>query len=439
MTTKPADSSPSLRHMLTIWLPMAASIVMMVLEPSVVNAALSRSRDAVLALAAYGVAYGLAILIESPIIMLLDASVARSIDRQAFASVRRFTIYLGLAVTANGLLISLTPLYSLIVEGLMSIPADVAAWARPTMQVLSFWPFFVAWRRAHQGVLIRTSKTGVITVATIVRLLVLSALLFGGLRLWPGRGAFVAGVSMVVSVAAEAALTTWATKRAPLPEDSAGSSFTLSHLWHFYAPLLATSVLAHTARPLVSTGIAAAAQPTESLATWSVIWSFALLIAGPAWSLQQLSTALVQHQTGLRRVRRFSLLTSLGLTVLLAVVALSPLYDVVLGRAFNLSADLRELGRLPMQVLIVYPLLTGALSLARGVLIRAGYTKTVRAATILAVATLGGTLLLGVARLTMTGVLLAATATLVSGVAELGWLIWRSTRLPLSQRLSDPD
>ena len=52
-------------------------------------------------------------------------------------------------------LVAFTPLYGLVVVDLMNIPLDVAAEARVTLQILSFWSFPVAWRRAHQGVLIR--------------------------------------------------------------------------------------------------------------------------------------------------------------------------------------------------------------------------------------------------------------------------------------------
>ena len=94
------DTEPGTRQMLALWLPLAASISMMVLEPSIINVGLGRTSTPDLALAAFGVAFGLALLVEAPILMLLDASVARSSDREAFGVVRRITLILGLAVTA---------------------------------------------------------------------------------------------------------------------------------------------------------------------------------------------------------------------------------------------------------------------------------------------------------------------------------------------------
>ncbi len=426
-------AEPTARQMLTLWLPLAASIVMMVLEPSTINIALGRTADPELALAAYGVAFSMALLVEAPIIMLLDASVARSSDRDVFVVMRRFTLGLGLIVTAIGLLVSLTPLYGLIVEDLMNIPADVAARARPTMQILSFWPLPIAWRRAHQGVLIRAQRTAVITVATGVRLVSLAGGLFGGLLLMPDRGALVAGLAMDLSVTIEALVITLAT-RPVLRSDSFQAdateggqpSLTMQELWRFYRPLAVTTLLRQTTRPVLNAGIAAAEMARTSLAAWPVTWGFTILIAGPAWSLQQLTTALAVDELAYRRVRTFSLMLSAIFGLLLALVVFTPLYDLVMGGIYNLSPELQDLARPAMQLMVIYPFLMGAQSLLRGVLIRGGCTGAVRAAMTANVLTLTGSILVGILFLSPTGVVLAAIATLTGGLAELAWLRWKA-------------
>ena len=431
---RPTTAEPTVRQMFTLWFPLAASIVMMVLEPSTINIALGRMADPELALAAYGVAFSLALLVEAPIIMLLDASVARSRDRDAFVVMRRFTLGLGLIVTAIGLLVSLTPLYGLIVEDLMNIPTDVAARARPTLQILSFWPLPIAWRRAHQGVLIRAQRTAVITVATGVRLLSLAGGLFGGLLLIPDRGAIVAGLAMDLSVTIEALAITLATRpvlRSDFFQADASEggkpSLTTKELWHFYRPLAVTTILRQTTRPVLNVGIAAAEMARASLAAWPVTWGFTILIAGPAWSLQQLTTALAADELAYRRVRTFALSLSAVFGLLLALVVFTPLYDLVMGGIYNLSPELQDLARPAMQLMVIYPFLMGAQSLLRGVLIRGGCTGAVRAAMTANVLTLAGSILVGILFLSPTGVVLAAIATLTGALAELAWLRWKAT------------
>jgi hypothetical protein len=427
-----AASGPTVRQMLALWVPLAASIVMMVLEPSIINIGLGRTSDVELALAAYGVAFSLALLVEAPILMLLDASVARSSDREAFVLIRRFSLGLGLIVTAIGLVVSLTPLYDLLVIELMNIPLDVADRARPTLQILSFWSLPIAWRRTHQGLLIRNGRTAIITAATGVRLVTLAGALFGGLYLLPDRGAVVAGIAMDISVFVEAGLITLATRpvlrseefRARRPKD--GQGLTLKGLWKFYWPLAVTTLLRQTTRPLLNTGIAAAVLARESLAAWPVAWGLAILIAGPAWSLQQLTTALAEDETSYARVRRFSLALSGLFTAVLAVVVLTPLYGVVMGSVYNLSPKLQEIALPAMQIMIILPLMMGAQSILRGRLIRGGCTGVVRTAMTLNVATLATTLLVGVTLTPVTGVALAAAATLAGLLVELAWLRWKA-------------
>ncbi len=438
MTTKKApshmpDTEPTLRQMLALWLPLAASIAMMVLEPSVINIGLGRTADAELALAAYGVAFSLALLVEAPILMLLDASVARATDRAAFGLIRRFALALGLIVTAIGLVVSLSPLYVLIVEGLMNIPTNIAAEARPTLQILAFWSLPIAWRRANQGVLIRLRKTTSISVATAVRLVTLAVALFLGMSLLPEQGAVVAGLAMVLSVTVEAALITvsvqFVLRSGDLPADASETdqpALTLRGLWRFYRPLGTTTILRQTTRPVLNAGIAAASLAVASLAAWPVVWGFAMLITGPAWSLQQLTTALATDQIAYRRVRRFSLSLSVIMALTLGLVAFTPLYGMVMGGIYNLSPELQALARPAMQLLVIYPLVMGSQSLLRGVLIRTGRTGAVRSAMTANVLTLAGMVLVGIVFLSPTGVLLAAGATLAGALVELAWLRWRA-------------
>ena len=424
MTTR---NAPTARQMLALWLPLAASLVMMVLEPTVINIGLGRTAAPELALAAYGVAFSLALMVEAPIIMLLDASVARAADRAAFVLIRRFALVSGLIVTAIGLILSFTPLYDLVVRGWMNIPADVAAQARPTLRVLSLWPLPIAWRRAHQGVLIRARHTAAISAATVVRLLTLAGAMLGGLVLYPQQGALIAGTAMVLSVTVEAALITLAT-RPTLHSDSyrAGTShLTLGDLWRFYHPLAWTTILRQFGRPLLNAGIAAAALPAASLAAWPVAWGFAILIAGPAWSLQQLSTALISDAAAYRPVKRFSLSLSALMALLLGAVAFTPLYGPVMGGVYNLSPALQALARPALQLLVLYPLVMGAQSLLRGVLIRRGRTGAVQWAMAANILTLGITLGVGVAWFSVDGVTLAAVATLTGALAELAYLWWK--------------
>jgi Na+-driven multidrug efflux pump len=156
------------------------------------------------------------------------------------------------------------------------------------------------------------------------------------------------------------------------------------------------------------------------------VWGFAMLVTGPAWSLQQLTTALASDQAAYRRVRGFALSLSALLSLTLGIVAFTPVYGMVMGGIYNLSLELQALARPAMQLLVIYPVVMGIQSLLRGVLIRAGCTGEVRVAMTANVLTLVGALLVGVTFLSPTGVVLAAMSTLLGALVELVWLRWKT-------------
>jgi O-antigen/teichoic acid export membrane protein len=196
-------------------------------------------------------------------------------------------------------------------------------------------------------------------------------------------------------------------------------------LWRFYRPLAVSTILRQATRPILNTGIAAAGMARASLAAWPVTWGFAILVAGPAWSLQQLTTALADNDTAYRRVRAFSMSLSGFFTTVLAVVAFTPLYGLVMGGIYNLSVDLQELARPALQLMSLYPLLLGAQSVVRGMLILEGNTGVVRSAMTVNVLVLAAMVVAGAWTFSLNGVMVAAVAVMAGAVAELVWLLWR--------------
>ncbi len=108
-----------MRRIFKTWWPLAASWLLMGAELPVIAAVMARLADPTISLAAYGgIVFPLALMIEAPIIMLLAASTALSKDMDSYLLVRRFMMVTSAILTALHLLIALTPLYYLVVQGL---------------------------------------------------------------------------------------------------------------------------------------------------------------------------------------------------------------------------------------------------------------------------------------------------------------------------------
>ena len=83
-----------------VWWPLAASWLLMGAEVPTLSAIVARLPNPEINLAAYGgVVFPLALIIESPIIMLLAASTALSQDWASYLKIRRYMMIAGASLT----------------------------------------------------------------------------------------------------------------------------------------------------------------------------------------------------------------------------------------------------------------------------------------------------------------------------------------------------
>jgi Na+-driven multidrug efflux pump len=432
MTRTTHNSLPSYHQLLFFFIPLALSNTLMTLEPLIVNTALARAPRAELTLAAYDVMFGIALVIEAPVIMLLSASTALTRSKAAFRRLARFSVAMGVGAVTVGFLLALTPLYGWLVRDLMDIPPAVAEVARTPLIIMVIWSLPIAWRRFLQGVLIRYDRTPVVTMATAVRLVALVVALVIGGRLMPERMLVVGAIAMQVAVFLEAIFVTppalAVMRQMPEEDPGNGGSIGWQALISFYQPLATMTILRQVGRPMISAGIAAAALPQLSLAAWSVVLSVVLLPFGATLGLEQLAIAKGRTPAAMERVRRFVWGVGLALTGGLALVAFTPLVDPVLDGMFGLMPELKPLVVAGLRLMAVMPLLQSLQALLRGVAIDQNRTRDIRTAMALALVGVGLVVLVGPRISFCLGVTIGAAANLVAAAAEVGWLTWRDRR-----------
>jgi hypothetical protein len=128
--TSSLHRQPSLRRAFTAWWPLATSWLLMALELPALSAVVARLPDPRIHLAAYGgVVFPLALIVESPVIMLLAASTALSRDGDSYARLRKYMMAAGAGLTGLHRLIAFT-------RSTTWWPADCSArrqrsWSRP--------------------------------------------------------------------------------------------------------------------------------------------------------------------------------------------------------------------------------------------------------------------------------------------------------------------
>ena len=160
----------SQKSIFKFWLPLAATWLMMAVEGPFLAAVIARLPDPKFNLAAYGVAFAFAILIEAPVIMIMSASTALVENGPSFKKLRNFTYTLNVGITMVMILVLIPPVFRFIAQGLIGLPDEVARLTYGALVILLPWPAAIGYRRFFQGLLIRSGMTRLVAYGTVVRL-----------------------------------------------------------------------------------------------------------------------------------------------------------------------------------------------------------------------------------------------------------------------------
>lgn len=419
------------RRIFLFWGPLALTWLMMALEQPILIAFIARLGEAKLNLAAFGIAGSFAMIIEAPVIMLMSASTALVTGRHSYKKLRRFTDLLNLGVTGIQLLVLIPPVFRFIVISLMGVPEEVARLAHIALLIFLPWAASIGYRRFYQGILIRNNLTRRVTYGTMVRLTVIVTV---GVILYSAgvNGAYVGAGAMSLAVFTEAIATrlmaSGALKKLLEKEDTENGNLGLRKISRFYYPLALTSLLSLGVHPFVTFFLGRSYMAVESLAVLPVVGSLVFIFRSLGLSYQEVNIALIGNQKQNYRVlRNFAIYMGVSVTMLISILAFTPLADLWFVNVSGLSQELADMSYLPLKIMILLPAFTVLLNYQRSLLLINRTTGPISAATAVELVSIIVILLVCTVFLNMTGVVAAAIAfTVGKGISTL-YLVPRQT------------
>ena len=424
------------------WAPLAATWLMMAAEGPFLAAVIARLGDPTFNLAAYGVAYAFAILVEAPVIMLMSAATALGRDSVAYLRLRNFTWGLNALATALLLVVLVPWVHRTLMEGIVGLPPEVADLTYGALWLFLPWPAAIGYRRFLHGLLIRTGRTRLVAYGTVIRLLTMAAVATflytaaGWPGAWVGAAALSAGVVAEAVVAQFMALTTVRELKA-VPEGGGGrgggggslksparQAPGYRDIARFYYPLALTSLIGLTVQPMLTFFMGRAPFPLESLAVFPVVHALSFIFRSLGLSFQEAAIALLgDHHEHARSVGRFAWVLGLGSSAALALVAFTPLADLWFVRISGLEPELARFAVTPARILVPLPALSVALSYQRAILVQAHRTGPITLATATEVALIALTFTLAGWGLGWVGVTAAFVAFLFGRAGANGFLV----------------
>ena len=338
----------STKKIIRTWWPLAFSWLLMGIEMPALSAIVARLPDPEINLAAYsGIVFPLALIIESPIIMLLSASTALSKDWASYVKIRRFMNTVSAAMTLLHVLVAFTPLYDVIASQILGVPAAILEPGRLGLRIMLPWTWSIAYRRFNQGVLIRFDRSRAVGIGTLVRLGTNLLVLSIGYSLGNVPGIVTATSAVAAGVLSEAAFVGMLVqpvlrnqlRQAPtLP-----TPLTLRPFLEFYLPLALTSLLGLAVNPIGSAALSRMPLAIESLAAWSVVNGLGFMFRALGIAYNEVVVALLDQHQAYLHLRRFALWLAGITTLLLLLMAATPFSRVWFQTISGLSPELTDL------------------------------------------------------------------------------------------------
>lgn len=419
------------RKIFLFWGPLALTWLMMAFEQPFLIAFIARLSDAKVNLAAFGIAGSFAMIIEAPIIMLMSASTALVTGHHSYRKLKHFTDLLNFGVTAVQLIMLIPPVFNFIVVRLMGVPEEVSRVAHVALVIFLPWAASIGYRRFYQGILIRNNLTRHVTYGTMVRLTVIVIV---GLILYSSgiKGAYVGAAAMSLAVFSEAIATRImadaTVKMLINKEDTENGHLNLRSISKFYYPLALTSLLSLGVHPFVTFFLGRSNMAVESLAVLPVVNSLVFIFRSLGLSYQEVNIALIgKKRQNYRQLRNYALYLGIMVTVLITIIAFTPLADLWFIKISGLSMELADLSYLPLQIMVLLPPLTVLLNFQRSLFVINGTTGPISAATAVELSGIIAVLLVCVVFLDMTGVVAASLAYVIGKGLSTVYLLPRQT------------
>lgn len=445
------------RAIFLFWAPLAATWLMMAIEGPFLAAVIARLPDPKYNLAAFGVAFAFAILVEAPVMMLMSAATALVEDASTYRRLRNFANVLNAASTAPLLLILVPPVYDWLMVDVIGLPGAVADLTYGALWLFLPWPAAIGIRRFLQGVLIRADRTRLVALGTAIRLVGMMGAAITIALFTDAPGAWVGPAALSIAVCIEAAAVRLMAARtverlladsvigprdgrAGEPDSAADArdpeaELSYRRIGGFYFPLALTSLIGLTIQPMLTFFMGRAPSPIESLAVFPVVNALGFIFRALGLSFQDAAIALMgkrfQH---LREVARFGVGLGLATTAALGAVAFTPAASVWFETISGLTPELASFAFTPTRIMVPIALFSVLLSLERAILIVGQRTRPITVASALEVSVVAACFTLGGWVVGLIGVTAALLALVIGRLAADGFLlppclsVWRDKR-----------
>jgi hypothetical protein len=215
-------------------------------------------------------------------------------------------------------------------------------------------------------------------------------------------------------------------RAAPAPP---GDPLTMARFLRFYLPLSLTPLFLFVTMPVAAAAMGRMPHPLESLAAWPAVNGLVLSVRSTGFALNEVVVSLLDRPGAAAALRRFALRLGAATSLLLLVLAATPLGAAWFGAVAGLEPVLAALAVPALWFALPIPGATALQSLHQGTIVHAHATRHVTESVAILLVTTAAVLGVGIAWGGPPGLWVAMAAAGGGNLAQMAWLARRARGL----------
>ncbi len=311
--------------LIQFYLPLAVMSMIMMTSQSVITAALAKTSNAVIALAAYSVGQNVSRIIQAPLMAMMRLTIATADSKKSVQSLLKVARQIGAIVLAGMALIAFTPLNRIVFINIMGISEELFI---PTLNVFRAYmimPLLSIIRTPRQGFVVLRRKTIWLTFSTIIRISVMfgTAVFINSTKIVDGG--VVGVVLMFVGMGTETIIAVikgnpWLNEVGEVPPDES-EPLEVSGIWKFFIPLIAAQMVMSFVNPGISASLARTVNPEVAISSFFVARSLGWIFLSVGMRIHQIVVVFVCDAQSWRTVFRFTAVIAILAVICVAMLA----------------------------------------------------------------------------------------------------------------------
>jgi hypothetical protein len=367
--------------------------IMISMTHNIINASLARLPLPGISLAIFTVVKSITNIANAPTLMSRQMIVSLVDDSQSYKLTRKFVWIMAVFLFMVLLMFGLTPLGDILLIDLIGIK-DVqrVSLAKKALIITSLLPLVVLFRNIFQGLATGLKRTKIIVPGVMLRLIVITTFLWWVVKNEVLTGVIAGSVAWIAGIAIEGFLLLGfliylyqSPRQAAeeMPTHNQGQ-LSLNKIIKFFSPLAIMIILSKVLQPIIQSGIARGYSPTQSLAAYGVAWALVFLFSGSLRMLHQLSLVYTDRigDPNWGKIKVFSIVAGLIVSVVMITVALTPIGYFILHRIIAVSKQVADLAQQTILAFSLYPLIRAFREAYWGILMRQRSTSLIAGAKI---------------------------------------------------------